>query len=195
MGSPRLIKVITYHNPLIPIFNERRKGSIRTERIKLNHQDISFMVEHCTGKLNAMDYMSRHARDLSKLPLYQRKECDELNNLLYMLHTTPIVDHISLGQISRITNKDVVLSKLKNIVKEGKGFIGKNESPELRKFNPILSELSVTANGILFKDEWIVLPTELQQKAISLAHRGAHPDQSGIERRLRYHFFFHGMFD
>ena len=195
VGSPHLIKVITDHKPLIPIFNERRKGSIRTERIKLNHQDVPFIVEHCKGKLNPMDYMSRHAQNLSELPPHQRKECNELNNLLYMLHTTPIVDHISLGEISRKTSEDAVLSKLKKVVKEGKSFIDKHESPELKKISPILSELSVTANGILFKDDRIVLPTELQHKAISLAHRGAHPGQSGIERRLRYHFFFHGMFD
>lgn len=195
VGSPHLVKVITDHKPLIPIFNERRKGSIRTERIKINHQDVPFIVEHCKGKLNPMDYMSRHAQNLSELPLQQRKEHNELNNLLYMLHTTPVIDHIGLGEISRKTNEDAILSKLKKMLKEGKTFVDKHESPELKKFGPILSELSVTANGILFKDDRIVLPTELQHKAISLAHRGAHPGQSGIERRLRYHFFFHGMFD
>ena len=39
----------------------------------------------------------------------------------------------------------------------------------------------------------MVLPNSLQNKAIELAHRGSHPGRSGIERRLRYHFFFHNM--
>ena len=41
----------------------------------------------------------------------------------------------------------------------------------------------------------MVLPESLHSLAIQLAHRGSHPGQSGIERRLRYHFFFHSMFD
>ena len=40
----------------------------------------------------------------------------------------------------------------------------------------------------------MVLPVFLQSLAIELAHRGSHPGRSGIERRLRYHFFFHDMF-
>ncbi|CAB4041174.1 Transposon Tf2-9 poly [Paramuricea clavata] len=51
----------------------------------------------------------------------------------------------------------------------------------------------MTANGIILKGEKIVLPSNLQDTAIRLAHRGAHPGQSGLERRLRYHFFFHNM--
>ena len=41
----------------------------------------------------------------------------------------------------------------------------------------------------------MVLPKSLQSLAIELAHRGSHPERSGIERCLRYHFFFHNMFD
>ena len=41
----------------------------------------------------------------------------------------------------------------------------------------------------------MVLPESLHDTDIQLAHRGSHPGRSGIERRLRYHFFFHGMYD
>ena len=39
----------------------------------------------------------------------------------------------------------------------------------------------------------MILPESLHEQAIELAHRGSHPRQSGIEHRLRYHFFFHNM--
>ncbi|CAB4037290.1 Retrovirus-related Pol poly from transposon [Paramuricea clavata] len=39
----------------------------------------------------------------------------------------------------------------------------------------------------------MILPTKLQEKAIQIAHKGAHPGQQGLKRRLRYNFFFHGM--
>ena len=65
----------------------------------------------------------------------------------------------------------------------------------MKRFGPILTELTIVGNGIIFKDDRIVLPEALQELAIELAHRGSHPGQSGIERRLRFHFFFHGMFE
>ena len=57
----------------------------------------------------------------------------------------------------------------------------------------ILPQLTITGNGIILKDERIVLPKKLQDLAIQIVHRGNHPSQSGLERRLRYHFFFHDM--
>ena len=44
-----------------------------------------------------------------------------------------------------------------------------------------------------FKGDRIVLPEALQNLSTSLAHSGSHPMQSGIEGRLRFHFFFHDM--
>ena len=61
------------------------------------------------------------------------------------------------------------------------------------KFNKIMSELTVTGNGIILKGDRIVLPESLQDLSIELAHRGNHPGQCGITRRLRSHFFFHDM--
>ena len=40
VGAPDVITVMTDHKPLCPIFNRKREGSIRTGKIKLQHQDI-----------------------------------------------------------------------------------------------------------------------------------------------------------
>ena len=58
-----------------------------------------------------------------------------------------------------------------------------------------MGELTLASNGIIMKSDRMVLPKSLQDMAIELAHHGAHPGRSGIERRLRFHFFFHNMFD
>ena len=50
LGSPNAITVITDHKPLCT-----RHGSIRTERIKLRHQDVRFQVEYQPGKQNQAD--------------------------------------------------------------------------------------------------------------------------------------------
>ena len=67
VGSPTKIQVITDHQPLCSIFNGKRQGSIRTERIKLRHQDIRFTVTYQRGKINQSDYLSRHAKPIEKL--------------------------------------------------------------------------------------------------------------------------------
>ena len=195
VGSPTIIKVVTDHKPLVPIFNGRRNGSIRTQRIKYNHQDIPFLVEYQKGSLNRVDIMSRQARAMSSLPIDQQREAHELNNLLYMLHATPIVDHISLAEIAQKTDSDPVLSRVRDLVRKGAKAAAKDDNDRIRKFNSILSDLTVTGNGIILKDDRMVLPDALHDTAIQLAHRGSRPGRSGIERRLRYHFFFHDMFE
>ena len=195
VGSPALIKVITDHKPLIHIFNGRRHGSIRTRRIKLNHQDIPFIVEYQKGSLNQVDYMSRHARRLSSLPITERKECNDINNLLYTLHTTQVMDHITLARIAKETSADRNLKEIQRCLRMGYSKIPKNATKEVKRFGPIMQELTIVANGIIFKEDRIVLPESLHNLAIELAHRGSHPGQSGIERRLRFHFFFHEMYD
>ena len=193
VGAPDPISVVTDHKPLCPIFNGRNKGSIRTEKIKMRHQDIRFNVFYQKGKLNQTDFISRRGKPLHKIPVDEQNELNDLNNLLYMLHTTPIIDHISISTISTETQSDSILKELTKIIEKGQTWIPKTADTKLRKFQQILPELTLTANKIVLKSERIVLPNSLQNRAIELAHRGSHPGQSGIERRLRSHFFFHDM--
>ena len=159
----------------------------------MRHQDVRYQVVYQRGSQNRTDYISRHAKPLNKLPLSEQTEATDLNNLLYTLHTTPIVDRITLARIASETAKDETLISLRNIVEKGQTFIPKSASESLLKFQPILSQITVTGNGILLKDERMILPKSLHLEAIKLAHQGSHTGQSGIQRRLRYHFFFHDM--
>ncbi len=193
VGSPIEIQVITDHKPLCSIFNGNRKGSIRTERIKLRHQDIRFVVTYQRGKVNQSDYLSRHAKPITALPQEEQTEADDLNNLLYLLHTTPAIDCLGISTIAQATHEDPTLQKIATLIKKGQSWIPKTEPANVQRFRPILPQLTVTGNGIILKDERIILPTKLQERAIEIAHKGAHPGQEGLKRRLRYHFFFHGM--
>ena len=85
------------------------------------------------------------------------------------------------------------MKQLREIIEKGKRWIPKTSDKRLKKFENIIPEITLTNNGILLKSERVILPENLQQKAIELAYRGSHPGQSGIARRLRYHFFFHNM--
>ena len=79
------------------------------------------------------------------------------------------------------------------MVKKGQTHVPKSAGEELKRFSRIMPEITVTGNGILLKGERIILPQSLQEEAIKLSHQGSHTGQTGILRRLRYHFFFHGM--
>ena len=195
IGSPRPITVVTDHKPLVPVFNDRRKGSIRAQRIKLNHQNIPYVLQYHKGSANISDFMSRHGKPLHMLTIEQQKESEESSNLLYMLHSTQVVDRMGIGHIATETLKDETLSKIQAFIRKGQTTIPRQESDGVRKFAPIINELTLAANGIVMKQDRMVLPESLQSTAIELAHRGSHPGRSGIERRLRYHFFFHNMFD
>ena len=193
IGAPHPITVVTDHMPLCSVFNGSRTGSIRTERYKQSHQDIQYKVVYIKGKSNQADFLSRRGIPIQELEPEEKMESDEVNNLLYMLHTTPIVDRISLKDISDETTSDPTLSMLRSLVNKGQTWISKTANPDLQKFRPVLPEITVTGNGILLKGDRIILPEKLQKLAIELAHRGSHPGQSAMERRLRYHFYFSDM--
>ena len=193
VGAPDTVTVVTDHQPLCSVFNGNRSGSVRTERIKLRHQDIRFTVMYRKGVENQSDYMSRHAKPMQLLPQEEQEEADDLNNLLYTLHSTPIMDNIGLASIAKHTGTDPTLKEVRTLIQAGKTWIPKTAAPGLLHFQKILPQITVTGNGILLKEERIILPEALQMSAIRLAHQGSHPGQSGLQRRLRFHFFFHDM--
>ena len=192
VGSPNKTVIITDHSPLISIFNGKRSGSIRTERIKLRHQDIRFIADYQKGQNNPADYLSRHAMNWDLLNNFEKKESGDLTNLLYTLHVTPVIDAIGIKEIAEHTTKDPVLYELRELIKSGKNYIPKNK-PFLNPYREILSEITYVANGTLLKQDKIILPETLYEKAIKLAHSGAHPEQNGLIRRLRSHFFIKNL--
>ena len=193
IGAPHQITVVTDHMPLCAVFNGTRGGSLRTERYKQKHQDIRFKVIYQRGKINQTDFLSRRGTPIQQLDPEEQHDSEEINNILYMLHTTPIIDRITLKAISDETHSDPTLSALQQLVRVGQTWIPKTAEPALQKFRAILPEVTIAGNGILLKGDRIILPNKLHSTAIELAHRGSHPGQNSMERRLRYHFFFHDL--
>ena len=192
-GAPDTVTIVTDHKPLLSVFNGNRSGTIRTEKIKGRNQDINYKLVYQSGKLNETDFLSRHSKPFKLLSMPEKYEADEINAHLFMIHTTPITDKMGLNNIATQTTKDPILKELKRIVESGKTWIDKNAPSELLKFAPILHTISTTNSGILLKEDRIILPQTLHEEAIQLAHQGSHAGQDRLQRRLRYHFFFHGM--
>ena len=192
VGSPRPCIIVTDHKPLLSVFNGRRSGSIRSETIKMRHQNIQFIVQYRKGKENNADFLSRHAVPWESLSRDLKAEADEVTNLLYHLRLSPIVDALGIGEIAKETSEDSCLSQIQKLLAEGKTFIPKSNSL-LSPFRQIFSEITSLANGTLLMQDRIILPASLHDKAVRLAHMGAHPGQNGLLRRLRSHFFITGL--
>ena len=192
VGSPDVITIVTDHKPLLSVFNGKRLGSVRTERMKMRHQDLFYTLEFRKGEENTADYLSRHAMPWETLPKDIKKEANELVHLLYTLHLSPVLDAIGIRDIAIETKKDPVLRKLTKLIKSGKTYIPKHER-ELKQFSKIIPEITCLQNGTLVKQDRIILPFTLHEKAIKLAHLGAHPGENGLKRRLRSHFYIVGL--
>ena len=61
LESPNETVVITDYYPQANIFNGKRFGSIKKQRMKLRHQDIRFFLNYSQGQKNPADYPSRPA--------------------------------------------------------------------------------------------------------------------------------------
>ena len=189
VGAPK-ITVVTDHQPLVPIFARRRLGSLRLDRIKLRHQDINYDLVYRKGKLNPADFLSRHARDLNSLPEEIQDETEEYSKLCWFLHTSPVMEAVTVLKIKEHTKECRTLEKLKKCIKKGE--IPKDEE-ELKQYRRIFMELTISDGGLVMRGEKIVLPESLIKTAISRAHRGGHSGETNLKRRVRSHFWFPGL--
>ena len=128
--------VITDHFPLISIFNGKRSGCIRTKRIKLRQKGIRFDVTYRKGQYNPADYLSRHAVTWDLLIKFEKKESDELTNLLYTLHVSPVIDAVDIKEIAEHNSKDPILNQLKELIKSEKS--AKTTFPKAKPIKSLL---------------------------------------------------------
>ena len=99
VGDPKEVSVISDHKPLVSIFRNTRRGSVRTDRIKLRHQDINYKVLYQTGKENRADFLSRRAATLESVPVEWREEAKELEKTIWFLNLSPYSEAVSLPNI------------------------------------------------------------------------------------------------
>ena len=184
-GGPK-VSVITDHKPLRSIFKNLRKGSIRTERIKLRHQDIDYEVKWEKGIDNPADYLSRHATPLNQLSQDIQNETVELEKTIWHLQYSPYTEAISLEGLINGTNRDKTLKALRKAIR--RGYQPKTDKL-LAPYAKIWDQLTISDSGLILKGEQIILPEALIETAIDKAHQGGHPGMTAMKRRLRSHFW------
>jgi hypothetical protein len=190
VGGPTTT-IITDHKPLEAIFRNSRSGSIRTERIKLRHQDVKYEVKWRRGKDNPADYLSRHGTPKESLSRELRAEAQELEKTVWFINYSPYTEAISMDAIIRHTEKSAILQDVVKAVQQG--YLSKSDTAAHGSYHRILNEITLSDEGLLMRGEKIILPESLINKALKKAHQGSHPGMSGMKRRLRSHFWFPKM--
>lgn len=187
-GGPE-VQIVTDHKPLVSIFKNSRKGSIRTDRIKLRHQDLPYKVVWEPGKSNPADYLSRHALPLGKAPESWREEADELERTVYWLQYSPYTESVSMSRIIEETAKDKTLRGVQKYIR--RGGIPKSK-PSLGAYRKFQDQITI-ADGLVMKQDKVILPEVLWGKAIDKAHQGGHPGINNLKKRIRSHFWIPGL--
>ena len=182
MGTEKIF--VTDHRPLKAIFANRRLGSIRIDRTKLWHQDINYEVIWREGRLNPSHYLRRHPLPATTKHKHESIEDDKL---LYYLHDNEyVMELITVEAIQEHMRKDPVLQKLTSHVKNGHT----PSTPDLHPYKEIFDELTISATGLLLRQQRIILPQTLQMKAIRIDHKLGHFGSTGLKRLIRAHFYF-----
>ena len=144
------------HKLLVNIFKSHHKGSVRTDRIQLCHQDVHFKVLWHAGKDNPADFLSCCTTPFKKIPSAWKKEIEELEKTIWFLQISPYTEAISLDCLIQETSKDALLTWLKYCLH--KGYILKADK-DLKPYQQIFDSIVISDEGLLLKDECIILPS------------------------------------
>ena len=149
--------LFTDHQPLVSLMNNPRKDPpFRVERIRLKLQGFDFHVCYLPGKDNPSDYAPRHP-----VSTCSKKENRISGELASYVHRVILSD--------RLLIKMTIISTILNLLLNGRypNTDAKLPAPVVN----IWSELSAE-DGLLLRQEKLVIPSSLQDRVIQAAHEG-----------------------
>lgn len=155
-------RLITDNKAVSLIFkNPLSKPPARKQRWSLRLYGFDFEVEHRPGLGNISDFLSRH-------PSQAENNIDDTEDYIHVLIENRIPKSLTRDEIIRATIRDPVLTKLINMIRKNK-FI---PSADLKPYSKVFNELTTTADGLILRDSRIIIPVELQEHIINIAHEG-----------------------
>ena len=157
-------EIITDHKPLVHLFsNAQSRMPLRIERWSLRLQEFDFTISHIKGTVNPADFLSRHPLDIkTKTDKITEQYVNFVQN-----HACP--EAILLQEIRDKPKNDITFQKVISKMQNKREEIN-IENKELKILLNLIPELTLTPDGILLKQNRIVIPNELQHRVIELAH-------------------------
>ncbi|XP_055527582.1 uncharacterized protein K02A2.6-like [Wyeomyia smithii] len=165
--------IFTDHKALEYIYGDKHRDGKRTcsraEGWALRLQPYDFEIKYVPGPSNISDVLSRLVVDTGK-PFEEHTD-----HFLFTVGEAPLA--ITLKEMRQATIADETL------VSVTKALETQDWPPELFRYQAIEKELAVI-EGIVVRDDRIVLPTKFRQRALHIAHRG-HPGVIAMRRNIR----------
>ncbi|XP_055589748.1 uncharacterized protein K02A2.6-like [Uranotaenia lowii] len=146
-----------------------RRACTRAESWALRLQPYTFTVKHIPGHMNISDILSRLCPN-------QEAAFDEASEH-FLFAVGEGLTAINLDEIRNETRKDGTLTDVIEAMKTG------NWPANLIRYEAFKKELGIM-EGIVIRDERIILPQSLRNKALDIAHRG-HPGVIAMRKILR----------
>jgi hypothetical protein len=162
--------------------NPQSKPKGRIERWALRLLPYRFEVVHTKGSGNIADYLSRN-------PV-----ADELrqsdHELIAEQYLNFIAEAVRPRAVSRQELRDA--SATDKDIQEAKHMVADERLPSTGPFKQIRAELLVSNDGLLMRGNRIVIPSQLQNQIVRIAH-GGHLGQVKTKQLLRQHVWFSGL--
>jgi hypothetical protein len=161
--------VISDHKPLIPLFNNpMSKPPARIEKWILKLQPYKLTVVYEPGTTNPADYLSRHPEPVLDSRMQDENEAD----IAYII-SNAVPKAMCLDEVVVATGQDRTLQAVKEAVCTGRWDKPPYGVPasELCRYKCVKDYITVT-DTVVLKDNRIILPVSLQEKAVNIAHEG-----------------------
>ncbi len=155
-------QIITDHKPLLGIFRSQRPMSARIEGWRLRLMPYDCQLVYQPGVDNPADFLSRH-------PQHRAPENLAAEQHVNYIFRNAVPKAMTETEITEACKNDEVIQQLKKAIQSGDETQWKD--PLIQDYLNVRNELTVVADVVL-RDNRIVMPSELQQKAIDLAHSG-----------------------
>ena len=185
----------TDHKPLLPMFNNpKSKPPARIERWMLRMQPYQVNVKYRPGANNPADYLSRHTPSVIKASTQEERRMEEYVNYIA---TTSVPKAMTLAEIEASTEHDAVLKAVITAMKTGNWRrtqqLTASQQNTFKAMEKIKHELTVTESGrTVLRGSRIVIPNDLQQRAIDLGHVG-HQGIVKTKSLIREKIWFSGI--
>ena len=157
------------------------------------NQDIPIEMMHIDGKKNPSDFLSRERseeNDANSHDLADMDLSDALDSyLVQVIQEYENLSPIKISTIKKMTLKDPVLQFLKQrIIRHD--FNKHQQDPRIKPFLSVKHELTIIDQIVMKGSNCIVLPEDLQPRAVSLVHHLAHQGMTSSEKLLTTKFWF-----
>jgi hypothetical protein len=186
--------VVTDHEPLLGIYNKpQSKPTARLHRLFLRLQPYKLLLKHVPGKKNAADYLSRHPlKSISPSVSEVDEQTEQMCVSAVSYYNTHGEASITLEEIHEETLKDETLQEvMKCVLNKGWSTLNSELKSEFQSFKSIKDELCVV-KGLLLRDERIVMPEVLRERAVKLAH-ASHQGIVKTKQLIRETIWFPGI--